>query len=221
MRSVNANGNASAGNSESATSGAFTSASHDAHADTESVGDVSSLVLNMPSGSGGKLTAFVASDASPTLTMTGWTKIGQDDQFGAATMAVFEKTAAGGDTGTVSSTGTQTMCARVVRTTGASTVSGSLTTGTGTAGDPPNHSIGSTQTGVAYAAVANDDGNDTASSIPSGYTAVGSALGNTSGGDTGCALHVARIDFSSVSSVNPGTFTIGNEQWVSGTVTVY
>lgn len=224
LRAVNAEGAGAAGNAESAASGAGAGipAIVSSAASDSSSGEVTSFSATMPASivSGNKLVALVAADDAPTLSAAGWTKVGQADQFGNVTLAVFQKTATGGDTLTVSVASVNHVAVQVVQIENASVIEASFATGTSTAPDPPSRTLaGGTKDALVLAVAAHDDGNDSVTGIPAGYAQVGSgakvALSN------GVGLAVAAKDISAASE-DPAAFAISaTEQNVAATVVAY
>ncbi len=227
LRAINANGAGDPGNTETATSGVAVVAPaivSSAASNSTASGEVTSFAVTMPGGlvAGNKLVAIVAADGAPTMTASGWTKINQADQFGAAALAVFQKTAVGGDTMTVSLGSAEYVAVEVVQIEGVDTVEAGFATGTNVNPDPPSLTLATgSRDAVALAAIGHDSGTVSTSAVPSTYTRIGSE--NVAGAGIGAGAGVAVASKTiSAASANPGTFTIsGTEQWVAATIVAY
>jgi hypothetical protein len=100
-----------------------------------------SHTITMPAGieAGDLLLLLFSCNGNPTVTCSGWTKIGQDNST-STTLAVFYKTAAGSDTATVSTTQSQISVHQVFRIDGHDGVPEATFANAGTSpGDPPEH----------------------------------------------------------------------------------
>ncbi len=227
LRAINANGAGDPSNTETATSGVAVVAPaivSSAGSNSSSAGEVTSFAATMPGGiaAGNKLVAMVASDGAPTMTASGWTWIGQAAQFGAASLAVFQKTAVGGDAMTVSLGNAEYVAVQVVQIEGVDTVEAGFAAGTSANPDPPSLTLASgTRDAVALAAIGHDSGTVSTSAVPSTYTRIGSE--NVAGAGLGAGAGVAVASRTiSAASTNPGPFTIsGTEQWVAATIVAY
>lgn len=176
-----------------------------------STSNLANFTPTMPSGitAGEFLLALVAYDANtnPTITTasSGWTKLSQETSAGLVGIAVFYKTAAGGDTLTVDSTGVEQYSAIIYRISGASSVTGSFSNSTSTTAtpDPPSHDAGSSSATLWIAAVAMDGDSATPSAAPAGYS---NLTTRTGGAATGATTGAAEKSVTSQIE-DPGTFT--------------
>lgn len=163
------------------------------------------------------LVVFASAGSNDTNTPTGWTKLGSTAHSGSAIrLTVYSKIAVGGDTLTVTTTGSSTSeygCYRIV-TKGNLEIS-SFTQGTSTS--PDSNSLtpaGGSQKYLWFSAIAHGTGG-VISGFPSNYT-LGQITVNTTTTRIGSAYRALQA-----SSENPGAYTVtASLAWVAVTVSV-
>lgn len=178
--------------------------------------------------------AVVASDGNPTLSETGgagWQKREQTSHATDVTGAVFtlETTAAYAASAapafTITSTVTEQFSAVLFAfKMGTGKLSGFLlstaATGSSTNSNPPalTNNTGASRD-FYIIATRHGDSNTAPSTAPAGYTSLGASAGGLGGCVASTGYKTATLGNSS--SEDPGTFTVGLEQWVSYTIGVY
>lgn len=184
--------------------------------------DATSRDLTMPSGitAGELLIAIVSSDGAPTVSMTGWTKLGQvTDGTSATTQAVFYKTAAGSDTGTVTTSSSEQTAHTVLRIKDGGTPTGTSASGTSGSANPPSHNTGASgdYLWIVGSAV---DGTLT---VFVGQTAAPATYGDlmlAHAEDTGGISHAVADLQKTIQTEDPGTFTHASQEWSAWTIAV-
>jgi hypothetical protein len=176
--------------------------------------------ITMPSGitAGDLLIVVFATDGNPTCTAVGWTLLGQaGDGSGVCVGAVFWKVAAGGDTCTIATTTMEQSSHVTLRITGGDTPTGTSTGGSSTNSNPPSHT--SPRTGEDHLWVATRQGDSTtvATVAPSGYSNLQTIA---AAGTGGASTNTAEKATTANATEDPGTFTSGNDQWVSWTIAI-
>lgn len=165
---------------------------------------------------GRMLVMVVGSDASPTLSATGWTKLGQTQ--GSLTVgAIFWKISAGGNESfTLTSTVAEQFSAVLYEISGADAIGGTGSSGDSANSDPPLHTAAASRDHLWLAIRTGDTstgGNATAA--PAGYSALTAQTG------TGSGAHVAVAHRTATAQAeNPGAFTSASEQWVCYTLAI-
>lgn len=179
--------------------------------DTENGGKISAHPNDL-------LVIVVTSDGSPTISITdgGWTKLGQASNSTTVTQAIFYKVAEGNDTAIVTTTASEQASYVIYRIKGSSgIVEGTSANGNSTNSNPPNYDAGSTATRL-WLATRGGDSTVVASAEPSGFSNMQTIIGRTS---SGASTNTAQINHTG-SSLDPGTWTSGTEQWVSYTLAI-
>lgn len=187
--------------------------------------------VTIPGGDAGDmLVAIFSSDGSVTCSTTssGWNKLGQDaygsstgNQNNKVTGAIFWKMASGttpaADALTVTTSASRQSSHITYRIKGATGISGTATNGSSTNSNPPNHVAG--EDSWLWIATRSGDGTAVATSAPNNYTDL---ISRGSSGANGATTNSAiRLFGSAQSSQDPGSFSSGNEQWVSWTLAIH
>jgi len=189
----------------------------------QSGADVSSHNINLPDGAvGDLLVAIFSVDQDPTVSTSssGWTKLGQASNGSTVTGAIFWKTASGAssvDDALILTTSSNQRSSHVTyRIRGATGISGAAANGSSTNSNPPSHTA--SEASFLWIATRAGDAQVVASSAPSNYSDLFSVDGgNTNGASTNSAI---RTLGSASATQDPGSFTSGNEQWVSYTLAI-
>jgi hypothetical protein len=192
--------------------------------------DASPTTVNMPASisAGDLLIVICAADAAGTITQSGasdWTKIEQVNNSTVVGYVLFAKIAAGSDSLTLTSTGSDDIACVSLRITGhgVSDVStditrGTAATGTDAAPDPPNCNPGSAKDYLWIECFAADDDDDTTNYETSTWTKVAQIQSANSTSSSLCA--VASLNLNA-SSNNPGVMAMAaTEEWVSQTLAI-
>lgn len=179
----------------------------------------SSHVITMPSGiTAGDLLLLVFSTdgiADVSILAGDWIKLDQEQQSTSqVTAAIFYKFATGSDTATVA-TGSEQTSHIVYRISGASVPYIAQANGNSTNSNPPSLDTGVSRN-YLWIATASHDSTVVASAAPSNYSNLHTqAAAGVNGASTSTAERALTA-----SSEDPGTFTTGNEQWVSFTIAI-
>lgn len=177
-------------------------------------------VAAMPTGTqpGDVLLAVFTAQSTPTVTATGWTKLGQQAQSTSLVAAIFWKVATGSDTLTFTTNSAEQSTWVVIRIAGASGIAGgTASSGNSSNGNPPAHTAASAGD-YLWVATWSGDGTMNASSPPSGFSNVPSGV-KTATGLQSASTYTAALA-SAGTSQDPGTFTNTARAWVCWTVAV-
>src|SRR3990167_6057957 len=162
--------------------------------------DASPTTVNMPAGisAGNLLIVICAADVGDTITQSGgtdWTKLQQTNNGTIIGLVIFAKIAAGGDTLTLTSSGSNDIACVSMRITGhgVSNVSTDITRGTAATGtdaspDPPNCNPALAKDFLWIECFAADDDDDTATYWSTNYTAVAQIQSASSTTSSLCAV---------------------------------
>lgn len=165
------------------------------------------------------LVLVVGVDGASTVSVSGWTQLlggTITDGTSAVGIAVFWKTAAGGDSATIVTSGSTLTSHSVTRYANAGTPVATSATGNSTNANPPDTGALASGNYHIQAAAALDSASITLTGLPSNYTG-GATVYPV--GDTGVILVNANRQITGTSE-NPGTFTSGNEQWAAVTIAI-
>src|SRR3990167_8434397 len=192
--------------------------------------DASPTTVNMPSGivAGDLLIVICSADVANTITQSGgtdWTKLQQTNNSTIIGLVIFAKIAAGGDSLTLTSSGSNDIACVSLRITGhgVSNVSTDITRGTAATGtsatpDPPNCNPGTAKDYLWIECFAADDDDNTATYWSTNYSAVAQIESAASTTSSLCA--VARRNLNA-SSENPGVMAMAlSEEWVAQTLAI-
>lgn len=181
---------------------------------TKGSGDASTATVTMPSGvaAGDLLMVFIGADSSSNeFAASGWTRIAFGEA-GTNGTAAFYKTAAGGDTCTITGIDNEPyawLAARITGWSGAAPAVSSLATGNNASPNPPSLNAGSAGE-YLWLCFTSQDGGGTYSAYPSGYT--GDSSGSTA--NVGVAWKT-----STNQTEDPGTFTCSrSDDWAAFTI---
>lgn len=176
--------------------------------------------ITMPAtfAAGDQLLIIFSADQAPDCTISsgGWTRIAQSSQASNVTQAIFTKTAAGGDTATVT-TSTSEQSSHIVY---AFRDAGTIIAAPGASGnsinaDPPSFNVGATRNRLWIAATSSDS-TVVASAAPGTYTNLQTQAAAGTGGASTSSAQLA----SDIGVQDPGSFTTTTEQWVATTIAV-
>jgi hypothetical protein len=176
----------------------------------------------LPTVTTGKaLLAVISSDGNPVLTTTsaGWEKLGQSSNGANVTQAVFLKRVATGSDGltTNSTVGEQYSASILCIDAGAIfDVAVEFSNGSSTNSDPPNLALYASLDALLIATRSGDAAVQP-TAVPSGYA---NNTANAGSGSAGAAINTAERT-ATVSSENPGVWTVATEQWVCSTIAIW
>ena len=180
--------------------------------------------ITMPSGitAGDLILVVFSMDAGITHSLlsitsgSNWIEHGYYSQ-GFVGGAVYWKIAEGSDALTLTSSSARTSSHVVYRFSNATAVAGTGVIGNGTNSDPPSYNAGLGAREVLWLAARSGDSNVIPSAAPSGYSSlVEIQAANTSGVSTSTAYLA-----TSLTSENPGAFTVASEQYVVWSLAVF
>lgn len=169
---------------------------------------------------GERLLLVVFADGDPTITVSGWTKVGQHTETSGnqCTLAAFEKVAAGADSAAIVTSTSVLTSHHAWRIQNGGAATWTVTNGQSAAPDSPSHSIGSSAKSLWIAAfVADANGAPGLTGAPTDYGAVLTMPQRSAAGVLGATAE--RL--LEASSENPGAWSMtASEQWVAATISV-
>jgi hypothetical protein len=162
------------------------------------------------------LVVFSHDGASTSRTTSaGWQKMGESSNTNVVTGAVYFKRTTGGDTLSISTSGSEASSYIAYAIRNAGTPSGQVADGSSTNSNPPAHGVGVVSPHLVFV-TRSGDSTTLATVAPTGY----GDLFSQSAFDTGGASTNGAYTYFTGSTTDPGTFTSANEQWVSWTIFV-
>ena len=196
-------------------------------ATTSQTSNVTSQAINMPSGitAGETLLAFIAVDGDRTFGHTGWdvvaNVVGTDGTTPSPRLLILKRTAAGGDTLTLTISSAEQLAAIIWRVSGAGSIEAAtaVSSAIGSSLDPPSltPTFGAQNT-LWIAVAANDNGNRTITGYPTGYSNNQQNEATASVGGAGVATASLK---SATASQDPAAFTLSaSNSWATATVAV-
>lgn len=175
----------------------------------------------------GEMLVFIASaDGNPTLSTssTGWQQLDQASESGnAVTGAIFVRYPDDNDSATttlaINSTASEQYSGILYRLRGCDSIDfGTAAQGSSANSNPPSNTLPVSARDILAIATRHGDSTTVATVAPSGYTNLES---RAAGGANGASTNSAELALSATATEDPGTFTSGNEQWVSYTLLLY
>lgn len=189
-----------------------------------SASNVSSHPISLPSSlvAGDLLLVVFSVDGNPTVSVntgvsgSNWNKLGQSSNTDKVTGAIFWKIAEGGDALTLTTSANEKSSHISYRIRNAVSVSGTASNGSSTNSDPPLHTPPDGAWDYLWIATRSGDDVDVATVAPTSFSNLLTiAAGAGDGASTNSAVRTLNA-----TSLDPGTFTSANEQWVCYTLAV-
>lgn len=194
-------------------------------AGADTVNGTSHVISTFPSGTtaGDLLVVVYSVDGSPTCstTSTGWNKLGQASNSTNVTGAIFWKIATGSDSLTITTSASERGTWVIYRITGhdpSAPIAGSQSAnGSSTNSNPPSVSPAAGSGDYLWLVTRSGDANLVqATAAPTDFEPLVNSDESASGG---AATATSWRKFTG-STLDPGTFTSGSEQWVSWTIAI-
>lgn len=188
------------------------------HSCGRSTADSTSVAASLPTSTAGRLLLLlVASDGVPTITVDGWTKVGQvSEGTSQVSLALFTKIAEGGDTATIELTASEIVTYKAWEIADAGAVEWTTASGSSTNPNPPEHTPSGGSAKYLWIAAAAWDNSGNVSAWPSGF---GSQFLVPSYNTVAAELATGEM-FEEAASKDPGTFTAVSEQWCAATISI-
>lgn len=190
----------------------------------QSAADVTIHSISLPKAPKGDLLLVVFSvDGNPTVSVntalsgSAWNELGQASNGNTVKGAIFWKIAEGSDVLTLSTSVAERSSHIVYRIKDGLSVSGSVTNGNGANSNPPSHTPSDGTRSYLWIATRSGDGNNVVASVfPTNFSnLITQGVANNGGANTNTAIRQFEAN-----TLDPGSFTSPNEQWVSFTLAV-